>query len=84
MENFVSAISDGVIITIVGMLVVFAFLTIMIFAMNITSSIVAYLNKKFPPKVIEAAPAKKKTQTGEEEMVAVAIASILNLQRTGR
>ena len=84
MENFVSAISDGVIITIVGMLVVFAFLTIMIFAMNITSSIVAYLNKKFPPKVIEAAPAKEKTQTGEEEMVAVAIASILNLQRTGR
>ena len=36
MENFVKAISEGVIITIVGMLVVFAFLTIMVFAMNIT------------------------------------------------
>lgn len=84
MENILNALSDGVIITIVGMLVVFAFLVIMIFAMNITSSIVAYLNKKFPPKVVETTPVKKKTQTGEEEMVAVAIASILNLQRTGR
>ena len=42
------------------------------------------MNKKFPPKVVETTPSKKKTQTGEEEMVAVAIASILNLQRTGR
>ena len=49
MENIMQAISDGVIITIVGMLVVFAFLTIMVIAMNITSAIVGYLNKKFPP-----------------------------------
>ena len=84
MENIIQAISDGVIITIVGMLVVFGFLTIMVFAMNITSAIVEYLNKKFPPKVVETTPTKKKSQTNEEEMVAVAIASILNLQRSGR
>ncbi len=84
MENIMQAISDGVIITIVGMLIVFVFLTIMVIAMDITSGIVGYLNKKFPPKVVETTPAKKKSQTNEEEMVAVAIASILNLQRSGR
>ncbi len=84
MENVIQAVSDGVIITIVGMLVVFAFLTIMVIAMDITSSIVAYLNKKFPPKVVETTTTKKRPQTNEEEMVAVAIASILNLQRSGR
>ncbi len=84
MENIIQAVSDGVIITIVGMLVVFGFLTIMVIAMNITSGIVAYLNKKFPPKVVETATTKKKSQTNEEEMVAIAVASILNLQRSGR
>ncbi len=84
MENIIQAVSDGVIITVVGMLVVFGFLTIMIIAMNITSSVVTYLNKKFPPKVVETTTVKKRPQTNEEEMVAVAVASILNLQRSGR
>ena len=84
MENIIQAVSDGVIITIVGMLIVFVFLTIMVIAMNITSGIVGYLNKKFPPKVVETTTTKKRPQTNEEEMVAVAIASILNLQRSGR
>lgn len=83
MENIIQAITDGVIITIVGMLVVFGFLIVMVFAMNITSAIVDYLNKKFPPKVVETTT-KKRPQTNEEEMVAVAIASVLNLQRSGR
>ena len=84
MENIIQAVSDGVIITIVGMLIVFVFLTIMVIAMDITSGIVGYLNKKFPPKVVETTTTKKRPQTNEEEMVAVAIASILNLQRSGR
>lgn len=84
MENIIQAITDGVIITIVGMLVVFGFLIVMVFAMNITSAIVSYLNKKFPPKVVETTTTKKRPQTNEEEMVAVAIASVLNLQRSGR
>ena len=49
MENIIQAVSDGVIITIVGMLIVFVFLTIMVIAMDITSGIDGYLNKKFPP-----------------------------------
>lgn len=83
-ENITTAVSDGAVITIVGMLVVFAFLTIMVFAMSITKGIIEFLNKKFPPKAIETAPARKKTQTNEEEAIAVAIASVLNLQRAGR
>lgn len=84
MENIIQAVSDGTIITIVGMAVVFAFLTIMVYAMDLTSAIVRYLNKKFPPKVVETTTTKKRPQTNEEEMVAVAIASVLNLQRSGR
>lgn len=79
-ENAVAALSDGAVITIVGMLVVFAFLTIMVFAMNVTSKIVEFLNKKFPPKIIEATTAKKRTPTNDDELVAVAIASILNIR----
>ena len=62
MENIIQAITDGVIITIVGMLVVFGFLIVMVFAMNITSAIVGYLNKKFPPKVVETTTTKKRWQ----------------------
>ena len=75
MENIIQAVSDGTIITIVGMAVVFAFLT---------SAIVRYLNKKFPPKVVEAPVKKKSAAAGEEEAIAVAIAAVLNMQRSGR
>lgn len=81
MENIMSALTDGVVITLVGMFVVFAFLTIMVYAMNITTCIVNYLNEKFPPVQKEVQPQKKKASVGEEELVAVAIASILNRQR---
>ena len=84
MENIIQAVSDGVIITIVGMAVVFAFLTIMVYAMDLTSAIVRYLNKKFPPKVVEAPVKKKSAAAGEEEAIAVAIAAVLNMQRSGR
>ncbi len=84
MENLVQATIDGVIITIVGMAVVFAFLTIMVYAMDLTSFIVRYLNKKFPPKVVEEPVKKKSSATGEEEAIAVAIAAVLNMQRSGR
>ena len=84
MDNIMQAISDGLIVTVVGVLVVFIFLTIMIYAMNITSAAVIYLNKKFPPKVQEVPAAKKSTQTNEEEMIAAAIASVLNMQRSAK
>ncbi|HIQ88874.1 TPA: OadG family protein [Candidatus Galligastranaerophilus faecipullorum] len=84
MENILKAVTDGTIITIVGMVVVFAFLIIMVYAMDLTAAIVRYLNKKFPPKVVETTTVKKKAPAGEEEAVAVAIAAVLNFQRTGR
>lgn len=68
-------LKDGLITMCLGMGVVFVFLTILIYAMDIMSKVVGYLNEIFPEVV--AAPAKsKKTNTAkEDEQIAVAIAA---------
>lgn len=78
MEKALEALSQGATITIVGMFVVFFFLTIMIFAMQIATKIVEYLNKKYPPEVKETTPARKKVNTDEQEAIAIAIAAAVN------
>jgi len=80
-ENSLDALADGAIITVVGMAIVFGFLTIMVFAMNITSGVIAYLNKKFPEAVKEEPVKKKKTSQSEDEAIAVAIAAAIKAQR---
>lgn len=66
----------GLTITFIGMAVVLVFLTLMIFAMNITSNfIVNVLNKYFPEAVKEEPKkAKKKQTSNNDEEVALAIA----------
>lgn len=68
-------LQDGLVVLSVGFFVVFAFLTILIFAMGIMSAIVGYLNKIFPITQLEAAP--QKVSSGVEEEIAVAIASVM-------
>ena len=66
----------GLTITFIGMTVVLAFLTLMIFVMNITSGlIINVLNKYFPEKIVEEKKpkAKKKISSNDEE-VALSIA----------
>lgn len=71
--------NTGMTITFIGMAVVLAFLTLMIFVMDITSSfIVKVLNKYFPEAVnVEPKKAKKKvasSKSNEEVALAIALA----------
>ena len=62
-------------ITLVGMGVVFAFLSLMIFAMNITSGlIINIVNKYFPEEVKEEPKKAKKKTTSDDAEIAIAIA----------
>lgn len=66
-------------VTIVGMVIVMVFLTLMVFTTNITKKIVDWLNVKFPVEVPVDTKQQKK-QSGAEEEIAVVIASVLAYQ----
>ncbi len=68
MEN----IMIGCQVMIIGMGVVFLFLSIMIWVMNLSAKAITILNKYFP-EPIEEKPTKKKKKTTEDE-IAIAIA----------
>ena len=77
--------NTGLTITFIGMAVVLAFLTLMIFVMNITSSfIINVLNKYFPEaEKVEPKKAKKKVVSNNED-IAVAVALAFNAQQGGK
>lgn len=73
-----SLLKEGFFVMVIGMGTVFAFLSIMIFAMNINSYILKILNKYFPEEIPEVkTPARKKSQNNDEE-IALAIACALH------
>lgn len=76
---FMQNLQNGLIVTVIGMLSVLVFLSIMIFAMGIMERVVAYINKKFPAEVKEEIKKDKKQSSSEEE-IAVAIAAVLASQ----
>ena len=63
----------GITIMTIGMSVVFLFLIIMIFAMNISSKAINLLNKYFPEEIPEE-PKKKNQKTDNDSEIALAIA----------
>ena len=67
------ALQEGLVVTIVGMGVVFSFLITLIIAMNVMSIIVRYLNKIFP-EAVDTPQAKAKSVSSSDDEVAVAIA----------
>lgn len=69
-------LQDGFTVLCVGFSIVFAFLVILIFAMNIMGIVVGYLNKIFPVAAPVVAGSKTQSSGGEEE-IAVAIAAVL-------
>ena len=73
MENFVNNIQDGVVIMLIGMGVVFGFLAIMVFAMNLMSKIMQKLNAIFPEEIVENKYIKKQNKNEDNE-IALAIA----------
>ncbi len=75
MQNLQMALT----VTVVGMVIVMLFLTLIVFTTNVTKKIVDWLNVKFPIEAPVDAKQQKK-QTGAEEDIAVAIAAVLAYQ----
>ena len=67
-------LENGLIVTVVGMGVVFIFLTIQVFAMHLCAKIISVVNKFFPEQTAEETT-KKKTPSSTDEEIAVAIAA---------
>ena len=68
----------GSIIMFLGMGVVFAFLVLMVWVMDITAKAIQVLNKYFPEEIPQSKNAKKKkTKSDEDEQIAIAIAVTL-------
>ena len=68
-------LNTGLLITLIGMGVVFSFLVILVFAMSIMSSVVRKLNEIFPEQVASLAPAPAKKSSSNDEEIAIAIAA---------
>ena len=76
--NFnLAALEDGTIVLMVGFCIVFLFLSIMIFAMNIAKNVINYINKICPVVAKEITPSKKPVQNEDEEIAAALAAAIL-------
>lgn len=75
--NILSKLNDGFTIMVIGMGVVFAFLIIMVFALQFMSKIVEILNKYFPEAIPETIQTKSKRAGKDDEIIAVAIAAAL-------
>ena len=76
MGNFAGNLQDGIIIMFIGMGVVFAFLTIMVFVMGWMSKLVIKLNEIFPEEVVEEKYTKKQVKNDDND-IALAIAVAL-------
>lgn len=67
-------LKEGFFVMVIGMGTVFAFLTIMIFAMDINTYVLKIINKYFPEEIpVEKSANKKKSQNSDDE-IALAIA----------
>ncbi len=73
MEN-ITLLEDGMIILCIGMGVVFAFLVIMVWAMNIMAVVIKKINNIFPEEIPETNKYSQKNKTSSDSEVALAIA----------
>ena len=76
--NVVEIFNEGFAVMCVGMGTVFVFLTIMIFAMNCMSKVVAKLNTIWPEPIQQVAGGvKKKVAKGDDSEIAAAIVAAM-------
>lgn len=72
-------LKEGLIIMIIGMGTVFTFLVVMIYAMDISASVLKFVAKFFPEEIPEEkSAAKKKAASSSDEDVALAIACAIH------
>ena len=72
---------EGFIVMIIGMGTVYIFLTIMIWAMNISSCVLKILGKYFPEEILSDKTAKKKNSINNDDEIALAVACAVNQAR---
>ena len=70
-------LGDGVIVSIIGMGMVFAFLVILVWAMDLMAIVMRYLNTKFPEAVPEVVTSRK-SANDDNNAIALAIAAVMN------
>lgn len=70
-------LGDGVIVSIIGMCMVFAFLVILVWAMDLMAIVMRYLNTKFPEAVPEVVTSRK-SANDDNNAIALAIAAVMN------
>lgn len=69
---------DGLFVMAIGMGMVFFFLTIMIFSMNISSYCLKIINKYFPEEIPEVKSSKQKKTSSKDDEIALAIACAMH------
>lgn len=74
MSEFLLHLKEGLVLLAIGMGVVFAFLFIMVVAMNAMSVFIKWLNKFFPEEIEIVEKKGSKKNVSEDESIAVAIA----------
>ncbi len=72
--SVMQSITEGGVVMLVGMGIVFSFLTILVFAIMIMAKAVAYIDKIWPAPVEEVKTSKKKPTATDDTEVAIAIA----------
>ena len=76
--TMIANFQNGCAIMLLGMGVVFAFLVLMVWVMDITAKVIQVLNKYFPEEIPQPKNAKKKkSKSDEDEQIAIAIAATL-------
>ena len=78
-ELLMQNLQMALIVTVVRMVIVMVFLTLIVFTTDITKKVVDWLNVKFPPEV-PADTKQQKKQSGADDEIAVAIAAVLAYQ----
>lgn len=67
-------LKEGALIMLIGMGVVYLFITVMICFMQLSSKIMLFINKYFPEEIEEDIPTTKKKTTSDDAAIALAIA----------
>lgn len=69
---------EGILLMIIGMGVVYLFISIMIIVMNLNTKILEIINKFFPEKIEEETPLPKKNSNNSDMEIALAIACAIS------
>ncbi len=82
-ESLMQAINDGLMISIIGMVVVMCFLTLMMYVMKVTDKVMAKLAIWFPEEVAEEPKRNVQSNSANKSDIAVAIAAAKNFFAKG-